>query len=130
MYKSDDAEKIYYSLFKKKIPEAIQYHFNNISKEIDNNYPQDKVRKYYEVIRTVHDLEALELTARHLKKMPVLTEKFKVMIYLAETIPGNYDVFINETPKRFSVYVSMVLSAVRSMFKITKGLIISLVKKL
>lgn len=102
MYEPDnEAERIYCSIFSNKIPEVIQHRFNEISQTIDNNYCDNEVRKYYELIPKVHDLEALELAARYCRKLPILTEKFKIMIYLSETIPGNYDLFINETPKAF-----------------------------
>lgn len=126
----NEAERIYHSLFNKKIPESLKIHFNNISGEIDNHYHHDEVRKYYDLILKVNDLEALEITARYLKKLPILTEKFKVMVYLAETLPDNYDVFVNENPQRFFAYIYFISSVCRTFLKITKGLVVSLINKL
>lgn len=126
----NDAEKIYSALFGKKIPDNIHRHFINISKEIDSNFPRDEVIKYYELVRKTDDLEALELAARYLRKIPVLTEKFKIMVYLGETIPDNYHIFINENPARFRGYVEMIFSVIRTVIKIMKGLIIISVYRL
>lgn len=129
MYTSDkEAEIIYSSLFNKRIPEQIRQRFNDVSKKIDDNYPQDEVREYYKVINMVGDLEALELAARYLRRMPILTEKFKIMVYLAETIPENYNVFINEDPKGTSGYASMAFSVLRTAVKFPKGLMALLTK--
>ena len=99
MHKLDnEAEKIYLSIFNSDIPESVKQRFNDISNVIDDSFPHYEVKKYYDLVRDACDLEAIELAARYLRKMPILTEKFKVMVYLAETIPHNYDVFINEAP--------------------------------
>ncbi len=120
----NDAEKIYSSLFNKSIPVAIRDHFNNISKEIDNYYPQSEVRNYYELVQKINDLEAFELAARHLKKYPILTTKFKTMLYLAETVPDNYTDFINESDRCLSGYLLLSASVFRSLYKFIKGLFI------
>jgi hypothetical protein len=120
----NDAEKIYSALFGKKIPDNIHRHFNNISKEIESNFPHDEVVKYYELVGKINDLEALEVAARHLRKIPVLTEKFKIMVYLGEAIPDNYHIFINESTARFRGYAEMIFSIMRTIIKMMKGLII------
>lgn len=129
MYTSDkEAEKIYSSLTNKNIPEQIRQRFNDVSKKIDDNYPQKDVKEYYEVMNKARDLEALEFAARCLKKMPILTEKFKIMVYLAETVPENYSLFINENRGRISGYVCMAFSLLRTAVKFPKGLMILLTK--
>ncbi len=127
---NNDAEKIYFTLFNKSIPEEVYHRFQAVSKKIDNNYPHDKVVQYYELIGKTDDLEALELAARYLRKQPLLTEKFKLMVYLAEIMPDNYDVFINENPKRFIGYIKIIFTIMRTVFKLGKGLIIILFYKL
>lgn len=122
MYIPDnDAEKIYLALFGKKIPALVQDRFKNISEKIDCSYSEKEIDKYRECIYKVHDLEALEIAARFLKKLPILTDKFKVMVYLAETLPENYSIFISEEQKLFSSYMLLASSVIRTMCKITKG---------
>jgi len=125
-----EATKIYHAIFNKNIPTLIQDHFRNISKKIDGSYSEGEVSKYRECIFKVHDLEALEVAARLFKKLPILTDKFKVMVYLAETLPENYSVFINEEKKRASGYMILISSLIRTMYKITKGLFLLKVHKL
>jgi len=125
-----EAEKIYFSIFNSKIPEAIQHRFSEISQTIDNNYRNIEVSKYYTLIPKIRDLEALELAARHFGKLPILTEKFKIMIYLSETIPQNYGLFINENPKSLYGYVAITASVIRSILKMVKGVLIILIYKI
>jgi hypothetical protein len=125
MYTSDkEAEKIYSSLFHKRIPEQIRLRFNDVSKKVDAHYSQEEVRDYLKVINMVGDLEALEYAARFLRRMPMLTEKFKVMIYLSETIPDNFPLFVNENSNRFSGYLSLSCSLLRSGWKLMKGAVL------
>lgn len=126
----NEAEKIYYAIFNKEIPSSIRIHFKNISKRIESRYSDEEVKKYYECIKKVRDLGALELAARHFKKIPLLTEKFKIMVYLSETLPENYTVFINEQPKFFQAFVLLILFIFRNGYKIAKGIIILAVKRI
>jgi hypothetical protein len=123
MFDTDyESEKIYLAIFNKKIPSLIQDRFRNISAKIDGSYSEEEVSKYRECIFKIHDLEAIEVAARFSKKLPILTDKFKVMVYLAETLPENYSIFISEEQKRLSGYMQLVSSLTRTMYKIAKGL--------
>jgi len=117
----DESERIYYSLFRKKIPASIQYHFNRLSEKLENDYSEREIKKYSSFLVKNYDLEALEVAARYLKKFPLLTEKFKIMVYLAETLPENYDIYINDRNNRFFAYLLLIVSAFRSFYKLTKG---------
>lgn len=117
-----EAEKIYYAIFKKQIPAFIKNHFENISKTIDNNYSEKDVRKYHQYLVKVYDIESLELAARYFKRLPILTEKFKVMVYLAETLPENQSIFVNEDSKRFFAHVFLISSLLRTFYKFLKGI--------
>ena len=119
-----EAGRIYYTIFNKKIPASIQTHFNIISKKIDGCFSGEEVKKYYECIEKVRDLEALEIAARYFNKIPVLTEKFNIMVYLSETLPENYAVFINEQPKFFLACILLISSLFRTGYKIAKGVVI------
>jgi len=122
-----EADRIYETIFDRKAPKPIKKYFEAISEKIEARFSVDEV---IECIQKIHDLEALELAARYTKKIPVLTEKFKIMVYLAETLPENYSVFINERPKYFFAYVSLISSLFRSCYKIVKGFIIMVVNRL
>ena len=120
--KKSEAERIYYSLFKKKIPASIQYHFNRLSEKLENNYSENEIKKYSSYIVKTYDLEALEIAARYFKKLPLLTEKFKIMVYLAETLPENYVIYINEKNNRFFGCLLLMTSAFRTLYKFIMGI--------
>ena len=118
----DEAERIYYSLFRKKIPVSIHYHFNRLSEKLENDYSEKEIKKYSSYIVKTYDLEALEIAARYLKKLPLLTEKFKIMVYLAETLPENYVMYINEKNNRFFGCLLLMTSTFRTLYKFVVGI--------
>lgn len=126
MYISEkEAEKIYHAIFNKQIPASIKTHFNIISKKIDGHFHEEDFKKYCAYIDKVHDLEALEIAGRFFKKIPVLTGKFKIMVYLAETLPENYTVFVNEQKRNvFLAYILLISSMIRTIYKVAKGMVI------
>lgn len=119
-----EAEIIFHAIFNKKIPASIQTHFNIISKKIDGRFAGEEVKKYYECIEKVHDLEALEVAARYFKKLPILTEKFNIMVYLSETLPENYPVFVSERNNFFLAYILLISSLFHAGYKIAKGMVL------
>ncbi len=126
----NEAERIYHAIFNRKIPASVQYHFEILLKKIESRYSNEEVSKYFEAINKTCDLEALEVASRHLKKLPVLTEKFKIMVYLAETCPENYRVFINEEQGFISAGISLISSLFRTGYKSVKGMAIITVNKI
>jgi len=121
---SHEADLIYDAIFKERIPDTIKQRFEHASRMIDGIHPQDEVKRYYHYLHNVKDLEALELVARHSGRLPVITEKFKVMMYISETFPGNYHFFVNERSCFIFGYLLLFLSLVRSGYKLAKGMIL------
>ena len=126
----DESEKIYYAIFKKKPPVWIKNHFENLSKRIEADFPEKEIIRYRRYTEKTNDLEALELAARHLKQIPLLTVKFNIMIYLAETVHENYSVYINTKDSLLSGYLLLIASAFRSLYKFSKGVLLLLINKL
>lgn len=124
---TNEAERIYKAIFGTNVPEEIQKHFKITSKKIENLFSEEEVKKYFECIEKVRDLEALELAERYLKKIPVLTEKFRIMVYLAETLPENYNKYINERDNCFLGYLLLICAGFRSFYKFVKGLFLLMV---
>jgi len=121
---SNEEEKIYYSIFKKKIPESIKKHFKNISKIIDLKYNNIEINIYYNTLNKGFDIEAVELAGRYLKKTDILSEKLTAMVSLAETLPENQRFFFKKKSSRITGYINILYAFIRSLFKFTKGLII------
>jgi hypothetical protein len=120
----EESEKIYYSIFQKKIPSFLKDHFIVISRKVDSNHSEREVHEYYRYLKRVTDLEALELTARYLKRLPLLSKKFQIMIFLAETLPENYDCYINNKDNAFQAYLSIFFYGFYSIYKFIKGMIL------
>jgi len=129
MYESE-AEKIYKAIFDTEVPESIQKQFNIISERIDFLFNSEEIKKYNKSILQIHDLEALEVAARYMKKLPLLTLKFKIMVYLGETLPENYPKYINENDSFFTGFISLFYSLIRTSYKLVKGIILIVINRL
>jgi hypothetical protein len=126
----NEAERIYYAIFNREIPATVQDHFEALSKKIESRYSKEEVDKYFESIQKTCDLEALEIASRYFKKLPILSEKFLIMVYLAETRPENYMVFVNEQPGVIRACISLISSLLRTGYKVAKGIIVLAVNKI
>lgn len=120
----NDAEKIYFAIFKKKVPPWITHHFLLASKKIESKFSIQEVNAYYKLINKFSDLEAIEFTSRLKKKNSLLTEKFKIMISLAETDPENYYFYHKKKDNVVSGYLSLIFTPFISAYKLLKGFIL------
>ena len=78
--------------------------------------------RYYRALLACADLEALELAARYTRKLPLLTRKFRLMAYLAETLPENQDFFINERSSFLAAFGAAWPGGLRTVCKMLKAL--------
>lgn len=117
-----EADRIYEALFKKEIPKDLRKRFLEAAHILETHYSRQEIDEYYGYLGKISDLEALELAARYFKRIPLLTDKFKIMVYLAETRPENYSHFISETDNVVKAYLWMPIIVVHSLGKFLKGL--------
>lgn len=125
-----EAQKIYRNIFNKDIPSNIQKHFYSLSKKIESQFSDDEIEKYNKCVSKIYDLEALEFASRRSGKLPVLTLKFKIMLYLAETVPENYSQYINEKDAFISGFFRLMVSVFRSIYKYIKGICLLVIYKI
>jgi hypothetical protein len=118
----DEPEKIYCAIFKSPIPLPIKERFQRASKDLSAGYTQEELAQHNRAISKVADLEALELVARHTKKLPLLVMKFNLMIYLAETLPENRNFYINRNNALCKGWAFLIFSGLRMIMKLSKGL--------
>jgi hypothetical protein len=118
----DEAEKIYYSIFKAPIPLPLKERFQRASKDLSVCYTQEEMAEYNRVLSKASDLEALELVVRHAKKLPILVMKFNLMIYLAETLPQCRNFYINRDDTLYEGWAFLFFSGLRTIVKYLKGL--------
>lgn len=124
-----EASLIYRNIFKREIPPFVESRFLKVSEKINQKYPAIKVKNHYKKIAKINDLEALELSGRYLKKHHILSEKFLAMVYIAETIPENYSLFINEKNSIFNGYLSMIFASINTFYKLIKGVFLTMFVK-
>lgn len=116
-----EADKIYRAIFHQGAPDVVRKRFITASFQLHQKRSTQELAKYYGIIKIVHDLEALEVACRWRKKIPLLTLKFRLMVYLAETLPGNQRFFINERTSFIRALRCTVISLMRTMYKLCRG---------
>ncbi len=118
----NDAEKIYDAIFKKKIPPTLRKSFSDASKKLERRYSKDDINRYQKYLEKVKDLEALEYACRWFKRCPLLIDKFKIMVFLAETLPENHHTFVNESTRPIFNWLFMGITCLHSAWKLVKGI--------
>ena len=116
-----EADKIYRTLFYQGAPDVIRERFIEASNQLHQKISAQELALYYGVIKTVNDVEALEVACRWRKKMSLLTLKFRLMVYLGETLPENQHFFINERTSFIRALCYTAVSLVRTMYKLCRG---------
>jgi hypothetical protein len=117
-----NAEKIYDAIFKKKIPPTLSKSFFEASKKMELHYSKEDITRYHKYLENVKDLEALEYACRWFNRCPLVTDNFKIMIHLAETLPGNHHTFVNERSRPFFNWLLMGITCLHSAWKLVKGI--------
>jgi len=77
--------------------------------------------KLKEIILEKADIEAIEIASRLKFTNNLLTRKIHILMYLAETIPQNFETFINVKNRRIFAFINLSYNFVRSIYKFVKG---------
>ncbi len=117
-----EGRKIYAALFGREIPPVVLDRFVAASKQLNALTPQGEVDRCTHAILACGDLEALELAARYTHRLPLLTRKFRLMAYLAETLPENQPFFINRRSSFIGGALSVAWAALHTAWKMAAGL--------
>lgn len=120
----DEAERIYYALFKEEIPLKLKNRYHEAASRLFSSYSQDRKKECQKAFNEVKDIEALEMAARIQDKLPLLVSKFRLMIYLSETLPQNKNHFLNLQDKKLKGKIIIFFSGLRSVIKYIKGIFI------
>jgi hypothetical protein len=112
---------------------------NHLHRALFGGHAPDQVRRQY--VEAIHgatvsdslrldlrqliergvDLEALELALRRVRPLNPLTQRFRVISYLAEVRPENYGRFVTERRRFFTGWWTLGIHLVRSFYKLAKG---------
>jgi hypothetical protein len=115
---------IYRAIFRRNAPEIIKRRFAEASDRLHATTAGGDVERYYRAIQSTGDMEALEVACRYTKKFPLLVSKFRLMVYLAETLPENQHFFIKGRRGILGVAWALGAGALRTAFKLVKGLLL------
>ncbi len=80
--------------------------------------------KLKEIILKKADIEAIEIASRIKFKNNLLTKKIHILMYLAETIPQNFETFISVKNRRIFSFIDLTYNFVRTIYKFLKGMIL------
>ena len=83
----DEAERIYNAVFKAHIPPSVRNRFYEAANRLTGQYTQAEQEEYRHALSRISDLEALEFTARHKERLPLLVSRIRLMVRLGETLP-------------------------------------------
>ncbi len=117
-----EGRKIYAAVFGCEIPPTVLERFVGAAKRLNATVPQPEVDRCTRALLACPDLEALELVARYSRRLPLLSRKFQLMAYLAETLPENQPRFINQRSSFLGGLLSVAGAGLRTAWKMVAGL--------
>jgi len=117
-----EAQRIYHTLFHREISPVVAERFAQASARLEAHVRPAEVAAYRRAVASGADLEALELAARYTHKLPLLTRKLGLMAYLAETLPENQALFINERSSFALGFVRIGVAGLHTVWQMLKGL--------
>ncbi len=118
----NEAQRIYHALFRRDVPPVVAERFAQASARLEASLPPAEVAAYQRALASGADLTALELAARYTRKLPLLTRKLGLMAYLAETLPENQALFINEHSSFAAGLVHIAAAVLHTVWQMAKGL--------
>jgi hypothetical protein len=119
---TSEAQAIYGALFSRPIPAILRSRYEQANSLLLEKYSPAERQVTGRAIQTVGDLEALEFAARLLHRQPLLSDKFRLMAALAETLPQHQADFIAEAPT--PPWLELTKIGLATAWKGIKGLIL------
>jgi hypothetical protein len=119
-----EAQRIYSVIFRQPVPSLVAERFAAASERLEASVSAAELAAYRTAVDAPIDLEALELAARWTKRLPLLTRKFQLMAFLAETLPGNQSLFINHRDNLPLAFARIAVLSLRTGWLMVKGLLL------
>ena len=116
-----EADRIYRALFGDHAPDVIKQRFIAPSRVLNAGTLTQDVERYYQAVEHPGDLEALELACRWTRRLPLISRKFRLMVYLAETLPENQRHFVNRNDSFLRGLLVVMVTPVRSAARFVRG---------
>jgi len=119
-----EAQRIYFAIFNQPAPALVAERFAAASERLEANAAPADLAAYSVAVESGVDLEALELAARWTKRLPLLTRKFQLMAFLAETLPGNQALFVSHRDNFPAAFARIAALTLRTGWLMAKGLLL------
>ncbi|MCX7708051.1 MAG: hypothetical protein N2204_08600 [Anaerolineae bacterium] len=117
-----EGRKVYAALFGGEPPPLLLARFATAAKILNSTASQTEVDQSTRALLASSDPEALELVARLTRRLPLLTRKFRLMAYLAETLPENQVYFVNSRSGLLRGLANIAGAVLRTAWKLPIGL--------
>lgn len=117
-----EGRKIYAALFGGEPPPVLLARFATAARILNSTASQAEVDRSTRALLACSDPEALEFAARLTRRLPLLTRKFRLMVYLAETLPESQAYFINGRSSLLRGLINIAGAVLRTAWKLPVGL--------
>ena len=117
-----EAQAVYWALFRGRIPPLLAQRYARAARELDRDTEPSMVAALQRLVAQDSDLEAAELAGRLTGRLALLTRKFTVMAYLAETLPDHQQYFVARRSNMPGGVVTLAWSSLLAAVKLIRGL--------
>ena len=120
----EHAERLYRAVFREDAPALVIERFLEASRLLDASASAQERASCQRVFERVRDLEAIEVAARYRRKLRLLSDHLRLMVYLAETEPHNQRFFVKRRANRAAAFAAVGAGAFRTAYKLAKGTVL------
>jgi hypothetical protein len=117
-----EAQAIYRALFGRDAPSILMERFLPVIERLNAAASPAELAAYYRAVEAQSDLEALELAGRLTGRLPLLTRKVQAMVAIAETLPENQPLYVNQRSSFAAGMAAMAWAAAHTARQAAKGL--------
>jgi hypothetical protein len=116
-----EADKIYRAIFHRPAQGVLLARYALAARRLEQQASPEEVSAQQRIVESTRDQEAVEYASRFARSLPLLNRKFRLVVYLAETLPENQAFFVKDKPGLLSALVELAWAGVKSAFKLAKG---------
>jgi hypothetical protein len=120
----EEAVRVYRALFRGEPSPALLERYLAASEEMDRRADPGERATCARWLARVDDVEALEVACRYTRRLPLLSRKVHLMVYMAETLPDYQGEFVSERTSLGAGVTALVVGAFRTALKLAKGLVL------
>ncbi len=117
-----EADRIHRAVFGGTAPKVLARRFAQASERLDAAAAPAELALYRRALERIGDLEALETACRLTGRLPLLSRKFLILVYLAETLPTYQQYFVNERDSLARGLWALAAGGAVTAWKAAKGL--------